>query len=128
MSILRAATFFVVLMASPVLAEAGLPFNFCGEASCACGTATCGCGQVCNGQSQCASAQAGFCTSDAQCAANCGSFICSGNVCVTGTRDAGVPDAGTATTMPPQGCSVSPVLGLSALAVLVLARRRTAGP
>ena len=123
MKLIRAVMFFVVLVAFPVLAEAGLPFSFCGEASCACGTATCGCGQVCNGQSQCTSAQAGFCTSDSQCAANCGTFICSGNVCVTGTRDAGVPDGGVAPTMPQQGCSVSPLLGLSALAALIVRRR-----
>jgi hypothetical protein len=111
---------FFVFQAAPAQAEAGLPFSFCTQASCACGTTACSCGQVCNLNSgSCMSGQAGFCSSDAQCAASCNSFICEGNVCVVGTR----PDAGTTPTPPPGGCSAAGQ-GSAVLALLFGLRRR----
>ncbi len=121
----RTTTLTVVLcgslLASTAWSEAGLPLSFCGQASCACGTSTCTCGQVCNfNGGSCMSGQAGFCSSDAQCAATCNSFICEGNVCVVGVRpDGGTPDGGTTQTEP-AGCGCGAVGGGSGTLVLML--------
>lgn len=121
-----------IVSAAPVLAEAGLPNSFCAQQSCSCGTATCTCGQVCNlNQQRCDPAQTGFCTSDGDCAASCDHFICEGNVCTRGTRDAGSSDGGTAgadggtdggtgATMSGPGCGCSSGAGAFATGALVL--------
>ncbi len=133
----RLLLLFALSLSSLALAEAGLPNTFCGQSSCACGTATCGCGQVCNlNQQQCMGAQAGFCSSDGDCAASCGSFICEGNVCTPGTRaDSGAssplpPDAGTkpgGEVPPARGCAAAPgaLLWLGAAVLVASLRRRT---
>lgn len=123
-SIMRIGLLVVMLVAGSAFAEAGLPYQFCGEASCACQATTCGCGQACNLNSgTCESAQAAYCGSDAMCAGSCGSFVCEGNVCVEGMRT----DGGDGTQRPPMsgGCASAPGL-LAMLAVALLRRRQSA--
>lgn len=130
MSPVRALLLHVLLLTPlPALAEAGLPFSFCGEASCACGAATCTCGQVCNfNQQTCMSPQAGFCTSDEGCAASCNNFICEGNTCVPGMRtDGGVSsgsDAGPIPTPTPPASGCDATGAAPALLLFALALRR----
>lgn len=106
------------LLALPAFAEAGLPYRFCAEPTCACQTSTCVCGQACN-SGTCEAAQAAYCGSDAMCAGSCGSFICENNVCVEGLRT----DGGDGIQRPPMsgGCTSSP--GLLVSLALALLRR-----
>jgi hypothetical protein len=132
------ATFIAIFHSVPALAEAGLPYSFCGQQSCACGAATCGCGQVCNlNQQRCESAQIGFCSSDSACAASCDRFICEMNVCVRGTRDGGSStaldsgtmsgtDSGVPTSpkMPPTSGGCTSIPSLIAIVAIALRRRK----
>lgn len=109
-----------VLLSLTAGAEAGSPYQFCGETSCACQMTTCTCGQACNhATGRCEAAQAAYCGSDAMCAASCGSFICEGNVCVEGLRT----DGGDGTQRPANagGCASAPEL-LAVLAAALLRR------
>ncbi len=123
----------ITLAAAPCFAEAGLSSSFCTELSCGCGAAWCTCGQVCNlPQQRCEPAQAGFCRQDSDCAGtgSCDRFVCEGNVCVRGSRDAGSADVdgGSGPSTPAGGCgcrsTVDPFVATALLLGLVVPRRR----
>lgn len=94
-----------------LLAEAGYPsFDLCRDASCPCDGQMCGCGQVCKFAGQatraCVASTARFCSTNADCALSCGSFVCEFNQCITGT----LPDGGANAPMPaPALMPVAPI-------------------